>query len=218
MKSKIITANEVRKFFRSGMTIMIPGFSSTIGVPQTLIRILLDSGSADLNIISSNASAPGCGVGLLVENQRIRHLTCAYIGNNRDAAARYAAGTLDVTFVPLGTLCERIRVGGAGLGGILTPVGVGTPVAEGKQLITLDDKQYLIELPLHADIALIHAWKADTCGNLIYRRTARNLNTIMALAADLVIVEAEEIVEAGELDPDQIVTPGTLVDAIIPAL
>ena len=217
MKSKIIAAEDVQKLFRNEMTIMIAGFSRTIGVPQTLIQSLLDSGVSNLNIISSNASGPDCGIGLLVRENRIRHLTCSHIGNNREAIAKYTSGELDITFIPLGTLCEQIRAGGAGLGGILTPVGVGTPVAEGKRMIEVGGKQYLLELPFHADIALIHAWKADTCGNLVYRLTARNFNPIMAMAADHVIAEAEEIVDVGELDPNEIITPGSLIDAVIQA-
>lgn len=213
-KSKVVSVQEAMTHVESGMTVMIPGFVNC-GVPQTLIKGMIEKDLKDLDLISNNTSVRGQGIGLLIHENRIRHITCSHIGSNTETVEKVVAGEIDVTFTPQGTLCERIRAGGAGIGGILTPTGLGTPMEEGKDVIEVNGKKYLLELPLHADVALIHAWKADKMGNLIYRHTARNFNPIMATAADYVIVEAEEIVEVGELETDYIMTPGCLVDAIV---
>ena len=213
-KSKVVSMEEAMTHVRSGMTVMIPGFVNC-GVPETLIKAVIAAGYTDFNIISNNTSVQGRGIGLLVHENRIKHITCSHIGSNKETVAKVVAGEINVTFTPQGTLCERIRAGGAGIGGILTPTGLGTPMEEGKQVIEVDGKKYILETPLHADLALIHAWKVDKMGNCIFRHTARNFNSIMATAADLVIVEAEEIVEVGELEPDYIMTPGCLVDYIV---
>lgn len=214
MKSKVVTIDQAMEHCYDGMTVMLPGFVNC-GVPETLIEALIEHGIKDLDVISNNTSVKGRGIGLLVHENRIKHITCTHIGNNTETVEKVVAGEIDVTFTPQGTLCERMRAGGAGLGGILTPTGLGTPMEEGKPVIEVDGKLYILEKPLHANVALIHAWKADKMGNLVYRRTARNFNPIMATAADFVIVEAEEIVEVGELDPDVIHTPGCLVDMIV---
>lgn len=214
-RNKIVTLDQAMEHVHSGMTMMIPGFVNC-GVPETLIKGIIDKGYTDFNIISNNTSVQGRGIGLLVHENRIKHITCSHIGSNKETVAKVVAGEIDVTFTPQGTLCERIRAGGAGIGGILTPTGLGTPMEEGKQVIEVDGKKYLLETALHADVALIHAWKADRMGNAIFHHTARNFNSIMATAADLVILEAEEVVEVGELDPDFIMTPGCLVDYIVP--
>lgn len=213
---KVVSIDRALEKLHDGLTILIPGFVNT-GVPETLIKGVIDKGYTNLNVISNNTSIKGRGIGLLVHENRIRHITCSHIGSNTETVEKVVAGEIDVTFVPQGTLCERVRAGGAGIGGILTPTGLGTPIAEGKPVIEVDGKKYLLEKPLHADVAFIHAWKADKMGNLVYRRTARNFNQIFATAADLVIVEAEEIVEVGALDPDVIHTPGCLVDMIVRA-
>ena len=213
-KSKVVSMEEAMSHVRSGMTVMIPGFVNC-GVPETLIKAIIAAGYTDFNLISNNTSVQGRGIGLLVHENRIKHVTCSHIGSNKETVAKVVAGEIDVTFTPQGTLAERIRAGGAGIGGILTPTGLGTPMEEGKQIIEVDGKKYILETPLHADLALIHAWKVDKMGNCIFRHTARNFNSIMATAADLVIVEAEEIVEVGELEPDYIMTPGCLVDYIV---
>lgn len=213
-KSKVVSMDEAMTHVRSGMTVMIPGFVNC-GVPETLIKAVIAAGYTDFNVISNNTSVQGRGIGLLVHEGCIKHITCSHIGSNKETVAKVVAGEIDVTFTPQGTLCERIRAGGAGIGGVLTPTGLGTPMEEGKQVIEVNGKKYILETPLHADLALIHAWKADKMGNCIFRHTARNFNSIMATAADLVIVEAEEIVEVGELDPDYIMTPGCLVDYIV---
>jgi acetate CoA/acetoacetate CoA-transferase alpha subunit len=211
---KVVSIDQAMEHLRDDLTVLIPGFVNT-GVPETLIKGIINKGCTNLNIISNNTSVKGRGIGLLVQENRIKHITCSHIGSNPETVEKVVAGEIDVTFVPQGTLCERVRAGGAGIGGILTPTGLGTPIAEGKQVIEVDGKKYLLEKPLRGDVALIHAWKADRMGNVIYRRTARNFNQIFATAADFVIVEAEEIVETGELDPDQIMTPGCLVDMVV---
>lgn len=183
--------------------------------PETLIQAIADKGVTDLNIISNNTSVAGRGIGILVHENRIKHIICSHIGSNKETVAKVVAGEINVTFTPQGTLCERIRAGGAGIGGVLTPTGLGTQMEEGKQVLEVEGKKYILELPLRADVALIHAKKADTIDNVVYHGTARNFNAIMAMAADRVIVEAEEIVGVGELDPDTIVTPGCLVDMIV---
>lgn len=212
--NKIVTVEEAMEKVFDGMTVLIPGFVN-VGVPVALIEGMMAKGVKNLNVISNNTSVKGQGIGLLVHEDRIKHLTCSHIGSNTETVEKVVAGELNVTFVPQGTLCERVRAGGAGLGGVLTPTGMDTPIAKGKQVLHIGDKRYLLETALRADVALIHAWKVDRMGNAVYRRTARNFNPIFATAADWVIVEAEHIVEVGELDPDEIITPGALVDRIV---
>lgn len=231
VKSKVMTAEEaVKKFCFSGMSILLPGFVN-VGVPETLINALLDTDITDLNVISNNTSIKGRGIGKLVHADRIKHLTCSHIGNNEETCAKVVAGEIDITFVPQGSICEKVRAGGAGIGGILTPTGVHTPMEDGKQLLEWDDeagkykfvdadepqkgKRFILELPIHADVAFIHAWKVDKLGNCYFRHTSRNFNNVFANAADHVIVEAEEIVEVGELHPDTIFTPHFIVDAVV---
>ena len=230
-KSKVTTVEKViKEHCFDGMTVLLPGFVN-VGVAETLIDGLLETDISNLNIISNNTSIKGRGIGKLVHADRIKHITCSHIGNNEETCAKVVAGEINITFCPQGSLCEKVRAGGAGIGGILTPTGVHTPMQDGKQLlewdaeagqfkfVTADEPQvgarYILELPLHADVAFIHAWKADKIGNVVYRRTSRNFNEAFATAADYVIVEAEEIVEVGELDPDQIMTPGFVVDAVV---
>jgi len=214
IKDKVVTLAKAMEHIHDGQTILIPGFVN-VGVPETLIQGVIDKGCTDLEIISNNTSVKGRGIGLLVHENRIKHITCSHVGSNTETVEKVLVGELSVTFVPQGTLVERVRAGGAGIGGILTPTGIGTPVADGKEIINVDGIDYLLEKPLRADIALIHAWKADKMGNVVYRRTSRNFNQVFATAADFVIVEAEEIVETGELDPDLIMTPGALVDLVV---
>lgn len=232
IKSKVKTVEDAVKHCFDGMTILLPGFVNC-GVPSTLIDGLLEAGIKDLNVISNNTSVKGQGIGKLVHENRIRHLTCSHIGSNTETVEKAVKGEIDITFVPQGSICEKVRAGGVGLGGILTPTGLHTPVENGKQILEWDDekgefrfvkssdpekgKRYLLELPLHADVAFIHAYKADKLGNLQYHRTARNFNQVFAIAADYVIVEAENIVEVGELDPDLTMTPSVIVDMIVQA-
>jgi len=201
----------------SGMTLMIPGFVN-VGTPMRTVQAICEKGYKDFHVISNNAgTADVPGIGKLVIERRIRELSASHIGLNPEAGKLMNAGEMKVNLMPQGTLAERIRCGGAGLGGFLTPTGVGTVVEEGKQVIEVDGKKYLLELPLRAELAIINAWKADEAGNLVYRRIARNFNPLMAMAADFVIVEAEHVVPVGELDPDIIVTPGIVVDMVVQA-
>lgn len=216
MKSKVVTIETALEKIQDGMTIMLPGFQD-VGGPAKFEMEMLEKGVKDLTLISCDAGNPSrpAGVGKLIINNRVKKLITAHIGLNPVAGELMNAGEMEVELVPMGTFAERIRCGGAGLGGFLTPTGVGTIVAEGKQTITLNGREYLLEEPLHADVAILKAWKADKAGNLVYNRCARNYNPAMAMAADLVIVQAENIVEVGELDPDAIMTPGVLVDMIV---
>ena len=232
--NKVTTVEEaIKTYCFDGMSLLLPGFVN-VGVSETLIEGLIDAGIKDLSIISNNTSVPGRGIGKLVRADVIKHITCSHIGNNSETVAKVVAGEIDLTFVPQGSLCEKVRAGGAGIGGVLTPTGLYTPMMEGKQVVEWDEeagkfvflegeivpdgskKRYILELPLHADVCFVHAWKADKMGNVVYRCTSRNFNEVFATAADHVIVEAEQIVETGELGPDEIMTPGFVVDAVVP--
>lgn len=210
---KILSIPDAVAKVQSGNTVMIGGFM-TCGAPVNLIAELARRGVHDLTLISNDTGVQGDGVGMLISADAVTKLIASHIGTNPETGRRMIDGRLSVELVPQGTLAERIRCGGAGLGGVLTPTGVGTIAAEGKQEFVIDGRAYLLETALRADIALIKAWKADRRGNLVYRRSARNFNPVMAMAADLVIAEVEEIVDVGELDPDQIMTPGIFVDVL----
>lgn len=212
--SKVKTQEAAVALFAAGQTLMIGGFLAT-GTPERLVDGLVGKEIENLTIIANDTAFPDRGIGKLIVNKQAAKVIVSHIGTNPETGRQFNQAELAVEFSPQGTLAERIRCGGAGLGGVLTPTGVGTVVEQNKEKIMHGDKTYLLELPLRADIALIKAWRADTMGNLIYRRAARNFNPLMAMAADLVIVEAEEIVEAGSLDPDAIMTPGIFVDMII---
>ena len=214
--NKIKTIEEVSQLFKDGQVLMIGGFICC-GTPEIFIDALIEKGVKNLTLINNDTGVPDRGVGRLIVSKQISKIIVSHVGTNKETGRQINAGEIEYDLVPQGTLAERIRSAGAGLGGFLTPTGVGTIVEEGKQKITVDGREYLLELPLRADIALLHAWKADKSGNLVYRLSAQNFNPIMAMAADLVIVAAEEIVEVGELDPDAVVTPGPLVDIIVQA-
>ncbi|NLY54413.1 MAG: acetate CoA-transferase subunit alpha [Firmicutes bacterium] len=214
MGKKVKTWQEALEVVQDGMTIMIGGFLA-VGTPEGLITGLLERGVRDLVVIGNDTGFVDKGIGRLVVAGRCREVIVSHVGTNPETGRQMHSGELQVTLVPQGTLAEQVRAGGAGLGGILTPTGIGTVVAEGKQVIEVAGKPYLLELPLRADVALIKAHKADTKGNLVYRRAARNFNPLMAKAADVVIAEVDEIVPVGSLDPDAIVTPGLLVDVIV---
>lgn len=211
---KVSTLNQALDAVKAGMTIMIGGFLA-VGTPERLIDGLLQKGTDGLTVIANDTATPEKGIGKLVMNNRLRRVIVSHIGTNPETGRQMNNGELNVELVPQGTLAERIRAGGAGLGGILTPTGIGTLVAEGKEVIEVDGKAYLLEKPLKADVALLKAYKADTAGNLVYRRAARNFNPLMATAAAVVIVEAEIIVDAGQIDPDEVMTPGIFVDWIV---
>lgn len=197
-----------------GMTIMSGGFG-LCGIPENLILALRDSGVRDLTIISNNAGVDSQGLGLLLETRQIKKMISSYVGENREFERQYLAGELQLEFNPQGTLAERIRAGGAGIYGFYTKTGAGTLVAEGKEQRVVNGETYILETGLTADVALVKAWKGDTEGNLVYRKTARNFNPVMATAGRITIAEVEELVEPGELDPDCIHTPGIFVQRIV---
>lgn len=214
MKTKLITLQDAAGFFRDGMTIMVGGFMG-VGTPPRLVEALLESGVRDLTLIANDTAFVDTGIGPLIVNGRVSKVIASHIGTNPETGRRMIAGEMDVQLVPQGTLIEQIRCGGAGLGGFLTPTGVGTIVEDGKQTITLVGKTWLLERPLRADLALIRAHRSDMLGNLTYQLSARNFNPLIALAADITLVEPDEMVETGELQPDQIVTPGAVIDHIV---
>jgi len=198
----------------SGATVMLGGFG-LCGIPENLIAALVRRGITRLHTISNNMGVDGFGMGLMLEAGMIASHIGSYVGENRRLETLVLRGELDLTLVPQGTLAERIRAGGAGIPAFYTPTGLGTIVAEGKETRTMGNRTYVLEEALHADVALIKAWRGDRHGNLVYRKTARNFNPVMATAADLTIVEVEELVEPGMLDPDHIVTPGIYVDRVV---
>ncbi|WP_336219365.1 acetate CoA-transferase subunit alpha [Citrobacter amalonaticus] len=214
MKTKLITLQDATRYFRDGMTIMVGGFMG-VGTPPRLVGALLESGVRDLTLIANDTAFVDTGIGPLIVNGRVNKVIASHIGTNPETGRRMIAKEMDVQLVPQGTLIEQIRCGGAGLGGFLTPTGVGTVVEDGKQTLTLDGKTWLLERPLRADLALIRAHRADPLGNLTYQLSARNFNPLIALAADITLVEPDELVETGELLPDQIVTPGAVIDHIV---
>ncbi|WP_316859474.1 acetate CoA-transferase subunit alpha [uncultured Cohaesibacter sp.] len=214
MQSKIIELEKVSDYFHDGMSIMFGGFMG-VGTPPLLVEALLQAGVKDLTLIGNDTSFPTNGVGPLISNGRAKKVIATHIGTNPETGRQMISGELDVELVPQGTLAEQIRAGGSGLGGVLTPTGVGTSVAEGKQQLQINGKTFLLEKPIRADLAIIHAACSDKAGNLQYRLSARNFNPLIALAADVVIAQADEIVEIGSIDPDAVMTPGALVDAIV---
>jgi len=212
--NKVTTITQALESVQDGMTVMIGGFLA-VGTPELLVDALLAKGTKDLTVIANDTAFPDKGIGKLVVNRRLQKAIVSHIGTNPETGRQMNAGELQVELVPQGTLAERIRAGGAGLGGILTPTGLGTIIAEGKDMIVIDGREYLLEKYLKADVALIKAHTADTAGNLLFHRSARNFNPLMAMAAGTVIVQAENIVEAGHIDPDQVMTPGIVVDWIV---
>ncbi|WP_310493120.1 CoA transferase subunit A [Dechloromonas sp.] len=199
---------------RDGMTIMSGGFG-VCGIPSMLIEAIRDSGVKDLTIISNNPGIDNFGLGLLLPKGQIRKMIGSYIGENATFAKQYLAGEIEVEFNPQGTLAERIRAGGAGIPAFFTRTGVGTVIAEGKDIREFDGAKYLMEKSLHADLAIVHAWRGDPEGNLQFRMTARNFNPVMATAGTVTVAEVEELVAPGEIDPDHIITPGIFVQRII---
>ncbi len=199
---------------RDGMTIMSGGFG-LCGIPEALILAIRESGVRDLTVISNNAGIDGVGLGVLLETRQIRKMISSYVGENATFAKQYLANELEIEFNPQGTLAERIRAGGAGIPAFFTATGYGTQIAEGKETREFDGRHYVMERGLFADLALVHAWKGDTEGNLVYRMTARNFNPMMATAAKVTVAQVEHLVEPGEIDPDQIHTPGIFVKRLI---
>ncbi|WP_132946113.1 CoA transferase subunit A [Tumebacillus sp. BK434] len=199
---------------QDGATIMAGGFG-LCGIPENLILALRDKGVKDLTVISNNCGVDEWGLGLMLQNKQIKKMVASYVGENKEFERQFLSGELEVELVPQGTLAERCRAGGAGIGAFFTPAGVGTPIAEGKETRVIDGKEYILEYPLKADFAIVKAWKADKMGNLIYRKSTQNFNPMMAAAGKITIAEVEEIVEVGELDPDQIHTPSVYVQRVV---
>lgn len=197
-----------------GMMLMSGGFG-LCGIPEALIAAVAKSGVKDLTVVSNNAGVDGIGLGVMLETRQITKMISSYVGENKLFAKQFLDGDLSVEFNPQGTLAERVRAGGAGIPAFYTKTGVGTSVAEGKEVREFGGEEYVMERGLFADVAIVHAWKGDTEGNLVFRKTARNFNPMMATAAKVTVAEVEELVQPGELDPDQIMTPGIYVNRII---
>ena len=213
MISKVVSKEEAIAKFHDGQTIMFGDWHGEHSAEE-LITGMLEKGVKNISAIAVSGGMPDQGLGRLIHEKLVKDLITTHIGLNPEARDQMFAGELNVEFVPQGTFAERIRCGGAGLGGCLTPTGVGTDIEKGKQKLTIDGKEYLLELPLHADVALIKAWKADTIENIAFRYTGRATNSYMAFAADIVIVEVEELVEVGELGPDDIDVPAPIIDMV----
>jgi 3-oxoacid CoA-transferase subunit A len=199
---------------KDGMLIMAGGFG-LCGIPESLIQAIRASGVKNLTVVSNNAGIDGIGLGLLLDTKQIKKMISSYVGENKTFAQQYLAGELEIEFNPQGTLAERIRAGGAGIPAFFTRTGAGTQIAEGKEEREFNGERYVMERGIVADLAIVHAWKGDTEGNLVYRKTARNFNPMMATAGKVTVAEVENLVEPGKIDPDHIVTPGVFVQRIV---
>ena len=213
MDKVVANADEAVQRIQDGALIMMGGFG-LCGIPENLIAALKKKGTKDLTVASNNAGVDDFGIGLLLQTRQVKKMIATYVGENKIFEQQVLSGELEIELNPQGTLAERIRAGGAGLGGFFTPTGYGTVIAEGKETREIDGRMYVLEKPLRGDFAFIKAWRGDRWGNLMFRRTARNFNPVMATAADFVIAEVEELVEVGELSPDDVHTPGVYVNAI----
>jgi 3-oxoacid CoA-transferase subunit A len=214
MDKTYANADEAVADMTDGITLMSGGFG-LCGNPEHLIAAIRRKGIGDLHIISNNCGVDDKGLGVLLFAGQVRKMTSSYVGENKHFENLYLSGKLEVDLVPQGTLAERCRAGGAGIGAFYTPTGYGTPVADGKEVREIDGRMYVLELPLRADYAIVKAWKGDRHGNLVYRKTANNFNQAMAMAGRITIAEVEELVEPGEIDPDAVHTPGIYVQRII---
>lgn len=212
--NKVRNLEDAVAHISSGQTILCGDFLG-VGNPETIIDGMLAKGVEDLTLIACTTAMPDRGCGRLVTAKRIKKAIVSHIGTNPESGRQLNAGELEVEFVPQGTLIERIRCGGAGLGGVLTPTGLGTVMEEGKLKLTVHNREYLLETALRGEVAIVKAWKGDEHGNLVYRRTAKNYNPLCAMAADFVIAEVEQLVPFGAFDPDEIDTPGALVDMVV---
>lgn len=213
MNKVVRSAREAVADIPDGATIMMGGFG-LCGIPENLIQALRERGTHDLTIVSNNAGVDGFGIGLLLETRQVRKMISTYVGENKIFEKQVLSGELEIELVPQGTFAERIRAGGAGIGGFYTPTGYGTVVAQGKEIREMDGRMYVLEKPLRADFAFVKAWKGDRVGNLVYRMTAQNFNPMMAAAGRITIAEVEELVESGDMDPNFIHTPGIYVQKI----
>lgn len=214
MNKVFATAADAVQDIQDRATLLVGGFG-LVGIPENLIISLRDQGTRDLTCVSNNCGVDDWGLGLLLQTRQIRKMVSSYVGENKTFERQFLSGELEVELVPQGTLAERIRAGGAGIGGFYTPTGVGTVVADGKETRRFDDREYVLELPIRGDYTLIKGWKADRLGNVVYHETARNFNPMMAAAGKITIVEVEELVEPGELHPEAIHTPGIYVQRIV---
>jgi len=199
---------------KDGMLIMAGGFG-LCGIPETLIIAIRDSGVKNLTIVSNNAGVDGIGLGLLLETKQVKKMISSYVGENKTFATQFLAGELEIEFNPQGTLAERIRAGGAGIPAFFTRTGAGTDIAKGKEERVFDGEHFIMERGIVADLSIVHAWRGDTEGNLAYRKTARNFNPMMATAGKVTVAEVEHLFEPGQIDPDQIITPGVFVQRMI---
>jgi 3-oxoacid CoA-transferase subunit A len=206
MNKVLVSADEAVALIPDGATIMMGGFG-LCGIPENLIAALHRCGTKGLTVVSNNAGVDDFGIGILLRARQVTKMISTYVGENKEFERQFLSGELEVELVPQGTFSERIRAGGAGIGGFYTPTGYGTLIADGKETRTIDGKPYVLEMPLHADFAFVKGWKGDRLGNLVYRRTARNFNPMMATAARVTIAEVEQLVEPGQIDPDHVVTP-----------
>jgi 3-oxoacid CoA-transferase subunit A len=214
MNKVLDSAEQAVALVPDGATIMVGGFG-LCGIPENLIAALHKRGTKNLTIISNNAGVDGFGLGILLQSRQVRKVIATYVGENKEFERQFLQKEIDVELVPQGTFSERIRAGGAGIGGFFTPTGYGTLIAEGKETRVIDGRPYVLEMPLKADFAFIKAWQGDTTGNLVYRRTARNFNPMMATAAKTTIAEVEQLVDAGGINPDHVHTPGIFVKRIL---
>lgn len=210
----VLSAEEAVRIVKSGSTVMVGGFNYG-GIPYTLVDALVETGVRDLTLICNDTAYEDVGHGKLIKNGQVKKVVASHVGLNGAVQKLFNSGNLDLELVPQGTFVERIRSGGFGLGGFLTPTGVGTLAEEGKRVVEVDGRKYLLELPLTAEVALIRAFKADRYGNLIYYGTNRNFNPVMATAADFIIAEVDAILEAEAFDPNTVITPGILVDVLV---
>ncbi len=211
---KIISAAEAAAMIKPRDRLLVSGFLA-VGAPEALIDALVELGTKELHVVCIASDWENRGLGKLVVNHQVGSAQVSHMGTNKEIQAQFNAGEITIELVPQGTLMERVRAAGTGLGGILTPTGLGTVVEEGKQVIDVDGKPYILEPAIHGDFALIRAWKADTKGNLVYRKTARNSNPIMAMAGRVTIAEVDEILEVGGIDPEDVVTPGIFVNYLV---
>jgi 3-oxoacid CoA-transferase subunit A len=214
MNKVLQSAGQAVAMIPEGATIMFGGFG-LCGIPEHLIKALHDRGTKGLTAISNNAGTDEYGLGVLLQTRQIKKMIATYVGENQEFERQFISGELEVELVPQGTFSERMRAAGAGIGGFFTPTGYGTLIAEHKETRIIDGKPYVLEMPLHADFALIKAYRGDRLGNLTYRKTARNFNAVMATAARVTIAEVEELVEPGAIDPDAVVTPGIFVKYVL---
>lgn len=211
---KLMNVEEAASHIKDGMTVMLGGFLG-VGSPNVMIDKIIENGVKNLTVIANDTSFPDQNIGKLIVNKQVKKVIASHIGTNPETGRQMNEKEMEVVLVPQGTLAEQVRAGGAGLGGVLTPTGLGTVVEEGKQKVTVNGCEYLVEESLKADVAVIKALKADKMGNLVYDKAARNFNPLMAMAADIVIAEVDEIVEVGEIAPDMVMTPNIFVNIVV---